>query len=613
MLYAKIVSGLAVSGAFDYIVPEALAKRINVGSRVRVNFRNREITGYVVELAAKTRIKNLKTISELIDNFPVLDKNMLLLTRDICDYYCCSWGEAIETALPLPLRKGRRILDIEQQRKPFAAEDKAQAMLLHDLDGKAKWDIYFSGIKKAVDSGKSAIILLPDVEAVFKARQRICNLGVSAGILYRGQRNEFEEWINVKKGVYSVVLATRSGIFAPLNNLGLIIIDEEQDCVYKQDQVPHYNAREVAFMRIAIEKAVLILGTSCASMEGFYLAKKEKIEYTFIPRGRAMPEVKIIDTRRMHFNAKQKNVFTKYLEDSIASTLESKGKALLFLNRRGFATYASCSNCGTLLKCPRCSINLAYHFKEEVLNCHYCNFKMPVQKICPNCNAGYIRYQGIGTEKIESELSRLFPQAKVRLLDKNKDIDAKETGIFVSTESIIKEGEHNFDFIGILSIDNFLNRIDFRSSEKAFSILTGLLHLAGKKIVIQTAMPSHHIFRSIQSGDVKVFYEEELKQRKQLKFPPYRHMGLVKLRGTKEGKVAEASESLFNLLVKLNKDKNTEIICAAAGSPAKLRDNYCRQILIKTDSCARLCRFLKMCLKDFRHSGIIVTVDMDPV
>lgn len=612
MLYAKVVVGLPIEGPFDYIVPSNLTKKIKVGARVKVGFRTQKLTGYVVGLTRKSSIQNLKNILELIDDSALLGRNMLLLTRKLSQYYCCSWGEAIETALPEYLRKGKKVQGITEY-KSNKRENNPEVTLVHDLDGKARWGIYLEAIKKAAADNKSVIILLPDIDAVSEAKEKIsvC-IDAPVGILYRKQPKEQEVWGNIKNGQVKIVAGTRSGIFAPLNNLGLIIIDEEQDTVYKQDQAPHYHAREVAFMRINIEKARLILGSSSPSLESYYLAKKDKIKYTFITRNREFPEVKIADTGRRQYRLKQKNIFSKYLQDSIAASLDSKDKILLFVNRRGFATYASCSSCGRVLKCPRCSINLAYHYKDNVLNCHYCNFKQEPPNICPLCNAGYIRYLGTGAEKIESELSRLFPQARIKLIEKEGQAAIGDSDIFVSTEYIFKEGPCGFGLIGVLSIDNSLNRIDFRAGEKTFALLIGLLRLSAGKIIIQTALSRHYCIRAIENKNINIFYDEELRQRKQLGFPPYKHIGLVKLRGRNEERAKEVSALLFEGL-KRNRNKTSEIVSVNPGQPYKLRGNFCWQILIKTDSALRLSKFLKKYLKSFLHSGIIVTVDIDPV
>ncbi len=616
MLYAKVVLGLPVEGPFDYSVPSPLHKRIREGVRVWIQFRDKRKLGYVVKLTGTTNIEHVKPILETIDNSPILDKNMLLLTKKLSDYYGCSWGEAIETALPDALRKGKKITNNIEEHKYIKRKYKQDAVLIHDLSKGARWDIYLSEVKETISNNKSVILLLPDISSVFKAKEAItANLGISPVILYRKQPKETEEWLKVKESEFNIVIGTRSSIFAPANNLGLVIIDDEQDAVYKQDQVPHYHAREIAFMRIAIEKAKLILGSISPSLESFYLAKKSKIKYTLLPRIKDFPQIKIIDMRQEQRYFKQRNIIlSKYLQDCIVQALDGKGKILLFLNRHGFSTFASCRNCGTVLRCPRCNINLVYHFKDNILNCRYCNFKMVPPQICPSCNSAYIRYLGIGTEKIESEISRVFPGARVSRLDNLQDVDTENADIFISTASIIKRTDYNFGLIGILSIDNSLNRIDFRSTEKAFGLLAGLLTLTDKKVVIQTNLPKHYSFRALENKDTNMFYEEELKQRKQLGFPPYRHLCLVKLRGSKEDSVKEASNALFDRLNKYGgSNKSVKVVSLNPGQPEKLRGNFYWQILIKAVSPLKIVKFLKLHLKNFPHSGIIVTIDVDPI
>jgi len=613
MLYAKVVLGIPVEGPFDYNVPVILTKKIKAGMRVWVTFRNKKALGYVVKLTKKTSIKNLKSILEIIDEAPILNKNMLSLTREFSNYYCCSWGQAIETALPKNLRQGKKIKNSEEPKQALS-KYKPQVTLIHDLDGRSRWDIYLAQIRQALSDNKSVIVLLPDVSSVLKAKEKIrSSLNIMPTLLYRDEPEELEEWLKVKEGKSNIVVGSRSAIFAPFSNLGLLIIDEEQNSVYKQDQVPHYHARDVAFMRINIEKAKLILGSTQPSLESYYLAKNNKIQYEYIARKIDFPDIKIIDTRAMRaLSTQRKIILSKYLEDSIVLVLNMKGKALFFLNRKGFATFSYCSNCGIALKCPRCNINLVYHFKENTLNCHYCNFKMAPSTICPNCNSGYIKYSGTGTEKIESELCRLFPQARIKRLESQTDLDINEADIFISTESMVKEINHNFDLIGVLAVDNSLNLINFRSAEHTFTLLISLLRLTDKKFIIQTNMPNHYCFQALLNKDINMFYHEELKQRKELGLPPYRHIGLVKLRGKNEEHVKEISHILFDKL-KGHKNKNINIVSVNPRQPAKLRGNFYWQILIKSANTRSISKFLKIYLKDYAHSGIIVTVDIDPI
>ena len=396
-----------------------------------------------------------------------------------------------------------------------------------------------------------------------------------------------------------MVLGTRSSIFAPVNNLGLIIVDQEEDQVYKQEQVPHYHAREVALMRVKIESARVILGSHSPSLESFHLVQTEQLKYQSQPSNSVYPQIKVIDLRRLAYaERKSKSLFSKFLIDAVAAILAQKGKVLLLINRKGFATCAACHNCGVALKCPRCNINLVFHFDEEKLKCHHCNFKMLLPKICPSCNTGYIKYSGMGTEKVESELARIFPQARM-------DVD-----IFVATSSVIKHHQINFDLIGVLAIDNSLNRIDFRAAEKTFNLLMGLTSLTSKTIIIQSANVNHHCFQALIKNDPGLFYKEELKQRKQLNFAPFKHMILVKLRGESLEKVKQAAGDLFEKLNKI-KTASIKLLSLNPGQPAQLRGNFYYQILMRAVSVQKAGHFLKLHLKEHHFSGIIVTVDVD--
>lgn len=615
MLYAKVVLGLPVEGPFDYLVPMGFSKKIKAGSRVWVNFRNKKILGYVVALSAKTKIKNVKSVLEIIDSTPVLNKNMLSLTQGLSRYYCCSWGEAIEAALPPVLRKGRRLSEIGVQKNIIASKNRAEKItLIQDLTGQAYQEIYLKYIRQAIENKQSVIVLLPDIASALKAKEIINrNIGITPVVLYRGKADELAAWLKIREGIFSVVVGTRSAIFAPVNNLGLVIIQEEDNFVYKQEQVPHYHLREVAMLRAKKEKANLILGSMHPSLEMLYLATKFKINYTFIPQGPSIPEIKIIEPHTFVRGLGNRMFISKYLQDLISQGLATGEKILLFVNRRGFATTASCGNCRKVLRCPRCNLSLVYHFKKNFLSCHYCNFKMPPPTICPDCQASYIRYSGIGTEKVESELSRIFPQARIKIIDREQKIDPLSTDIFISTQYIFKEPQYKFDLVGVLFVDQALNRINFRASEEAFGLLLNLSSLTKKTLVIETRLGQHHSFQALVKNDIHIFYHTELKQRRQLKFPPYRHLGKVKLRGPNAERVKEVSQKLFAHLKEKIKNKPLEVLAVTPEIPPKLRGNFYWQILLRTQNPLNLSKFLKIHLKDLSHSGIIVTVDIDPL
>ena len=345
MLYANVVLGLPIDGPFDYLVPADLENKIAVGARVWVNFRNKKEVAYVVELSSKTKIKKVKDISAVIDAVPVLDEQILLLTHKLADYYCCSWGEAMEAALPNELRKGKPTKGDSSPIISCSPSRKKETVL---VQGQNRIMVYLREIKKALAAKQSAIVLFSDIPEAERAKELIeKELGTEVFLAFRKQSKELDTWEKIRQAPYCVVLGSRSSIFSPVNNLGLIIIDQEEDQVYKQEQVPHYHAREVARMRAEIAGAKVILGSQTPSLESFYLAEKDKLEYEFIPSSAAYPEVKIIDLRRLSYaERKSKTIFSKFLVDAIYATLVEKGKILLLINRKGFATSAACHNCG---------------------------------------------------------------------------------------------------------------------------------------------------------------------------------------------------------------------------------------------------------------------------
>ena len=628
MLYAKVVLGLPIDGPFDYFVPADLENKISVGVRVWVNFRNKKEVAYVVGLSNKTKIKIIKDISAVIDTAAVLDEQMLLLTKSLAEYYCCSWGEAIEAALPDELRKGKIDLTPILENRPLLAvrqvipvSGKIDLTPVF-LQGQERMPAYLREIKETWALKRSAIVLFSDIHEAQRAKELIeKDLGIDVFLTFRKQPKELEIWEKIRQAQCCVVVGTRSSIFSPVNNLGLIIIDQEQDQVYKQEQVPHYHARQVGLMRAEICGSKIVLGSRISSLESFYLAQKDKLKIEVIPAKTAYPEIKVIDARRLSYaERKSKAIFSKFLADAIYTTLSEKGKVLLFIERKGFATSAACHNCGVALKCPRCNINLVFHFDEDKLKCHHCNFKMEVPKICPSCNTGYIKYSGIGTEKVESELAKIFPQAKVKIFGEENRSDPNLENrsvpgfadVFVATSSVVKHQGLNFDLIGVIAIDNSLNRVDFRAAEKTFALLTGLAGLTSKKMIIQSANANHHCFQALIKNDPQLFLKEELKARKQLNLAPYKHMILIKLRGANLEKVKKTSQDLFERLNQI-KTSSMKMLSLNPAQPAKLRGNFYYQILMRASSAQKVSHFLRLHLKEGHFSGIIITVDVDPV
>jgi primosomal protein N' (replication factor Y) len=609
MLYAKVVLGLPVDGPFDYSVPADLEGKVRAGARVWVNFRNKKEVAYVISLSARTKIKNIKEVSSLIDAVPVVGDKMMALCKELAEYYCCSLGEAIETALPEGLRKGKETASSAAGDAPGERGDVIPLF----VQGQDRMPVYLREIEKAWQAGRSAIALFSDIREAEEAKAAIEKiLGAEVFLSFRKQPGELEVWQAIRQSGKCVVVGTRSCIFSPVNNLGLVIIDREQDEVYKQEQAPHYHARQAALMRCRICGAGLILGGHALSVDNFYLAQEGKLKLEVIPSAKPHPLVQVIDNRRVSYaDRRNKSVFSKFLTDAIFNVLSEKGKVLVFIERRGFATSAACHNCGTPLKCPRCNVNLVFHYGEDKLRCHHCNFKMDVPKICPVCKAGYIKYSGLGTEKLESELARIFPQARVKIIGEDtKDLGGAD--IFVSTSAVIKHKGLDFDLIGVVAIDNSLNRVDFRAAEKTFSLLMGLSGLTSKRMIIQSVNSGHYCFRALINNNPQFFLKEELRLRKQLNFSPYKHMILIKLRGPVQEKAEKAARSLFENLGRIS-SSGIKMISVNPSQPAKLRGNFYYQVLMRASGAEKACRFIKLHAKESRYSGIILTVDIDPV
>ncbi|MDP2905469.1 MAG: primosomal protein N' [Candidatus Omnitrophota bacterium] len=613
MSYVKVVVGLPLDGPFDYLVPAEFVGLITPGCRLQVSFGPRKIIAYAVALSKDSPVLKCKPVLKVIDSTPVLNSAMLALTKQLAEHYCCSWGQAIEAALPQELRSGKVIPEAASPVLP-GEPGRNDAFLVHAGDDLSKWEKYLDYIKEALKDNASVIVLLAGIGQVMKARGFIqANLGFEPELLFRKDRGQLAAWLRVREGKAKVILGTRSAVFAPAVSLGLIIVDEEQDPAYKQEQVPHYHARDAALMRGSIEKARVALGSLTPSLESFYLAKSDKIKYILVPGRKNFPEIKVLNTTPVFFKKGQtKPLFSKYLQDCVYTALEAKKRVLLFLNRRGFATYAACHNCGVALKCPRCNISLVYHSKENILGCHHCNFKLVPPRICPSCNSGYIKYSGSGTQKLENALAGVFPAAKIVDIDDKAVVDLAAGDIYVATSSVFKEADTSFALAGVLMIDNSLNRVDLRSAEKVYGLLINLARLTGERLVIETGFPGHHAIKALEAQDANIFYDEELKQRRQLGFPPFRHLILLKVRGKDSDKARSAAEELFN---ELNREKKSGLLVMSLspGLPPKLRDYYYWQILIGAGSLKRANAFLKNSLKTSRHSGIIVTVDVDPV
>ncbi len=592
---AKIAVGLPILGLFDYSIPHHLAKKIKIGCRVKVIFNRRLMVGYCLGLANDSRIKNIRPILELIDELPILSESFLSFLKEIASYYYCSTGEMIETSIPKSLRLGKSVELLAQDfgaglknRQEGAAKFKAYLYCVSDINKKINF--FIKNIDENLVNKKQVILLLPQVALVSIWQSRLQERFKSTRIVPWHSRlkesQSLQTWLEIKSGRVDIVIGLRLSIFAPLDNLGLIIVEDEDNFVYKQETRPYYNARDVAIILAQKVKATLILSSIAPSLETFYSTIKNKFKLLIDDEGlkRHLPLIKLIDLKTQS-GFRKLPIFSLAAIERIRQYLKENKRILVFLNRKGFATSLACRHCGFLFKCQRCSGRLIYHYQEKLLRCPYCNYKIAEPKKCPNCEFNLIYFGGFGVERIESEAHRIFPEAKILLIDSlksNEEIATSE--LMICTQVGLKEGVRleNVDLCVVVSIDHMLNFASLRSSEDTFRTLLKLRSLTKAELIIQTFIPENKIFKYLQLGDYVSFAKGELAERKNLNLPPYRHLIAINLRGGNLERLENFSQQLFNELLTQIKKAAVQVFAPIEDSPYRLRGKFRLQILVNT-------------------------------
>jgi len=454
--------------------------------------------------------------------------------------------------------------------------------LLHGVTGSGKTEIYLQAIAHALEQGKGAIVLVPEISLTpqtverFKARFSSGPLRTLVAVLHShlssGERHD--EWHKIRQGRARIVIGARSAIFAPVDPLGLIIVDEEHEHSYKQEEAPRYNARDVAIVRGQMEGAVVVLGSATPSMESFYNARRGKyelLELTVRVDDQKMPVVRVIDMRAEGRKQKGIPIFSHQLKEAITQRLERHEQTILFLNRRGYSTSLLCPQCGYVAECPNCSVSLTFHRRAAKLLCHICGHTANAPSVCPEpkCRNPAIRYSGLGTEKVEDTLTKLFPHARITRMDSDTlkrkddfrrilgDFRAGKIDVLVGTQMIAK-GLHfpNVTLVGIIYADLSLHMPDFRAGERTFQLLTQVAGRAGRgdvegEVFVQAFTPFHPAIQYARRHDFVGFYDQEIEFREQLKYPPLSRIALLTLRGRNEDKVRLSADHVRGEFEKL--------------------------------------------------------------
>lgn len=730
--FATVVVEIPINYGFDYFLPENLRDKVDVGSRVWVPFGRKTVTGYVVSFSDKASYKKTKAIIDTVEDYPLLNKNIIKLADFIADYYLCPIGLVFKCILPKAVRKvirrekyvyyvellkTRKELDfyieiapakairqkeviillkgynkgqwisaenlfsekIDQsvlkalekkeiivvhkekfkfddadeyiQSKPLkltkeqknaydgivslADSKKFGAALLYGVTGSGKTEVYLQAIDYVINQGRQAIVIVPEISLTPQTIERFkARFGQMVAVLHSrlsdGER--YYNWKRIKTGDAKIVVGPRSAVFAPFSDLGIIVVDEEHERCYKQEDSPKYHARDVSVIRAKYEKAVCVLGSATPAMESYYNALKEKyLLFNLSARveNSKMPSINVVDMREEVKQNAKTGFFSRKLLEKLSDRIEKAEQSIIFLNKRGYARILMCVDCGHVFECKACSISLTYHKKAGRLLCHMCGYSIGIPGICPECRSTMLKFSGFGTQKIEAALNAVFPDASVGRMDADttskkgahqKILDRFRTGkidILIGTQMIAKGLDFpNVTLVGIVSADSTLHIPDFRAGENTFQLLTQVAGRAGRgeipgEVVIQTFTPEHPVIELAVQNDYIEFYNNEIEERKILKYPPFAKCINVTITGEDERFTADTANKLAGLLSGHVKDF---IKLGPVPAPVeKVKNKFRWHILLKGKSIVVMRKRLQLSLealtaKEIKH----VIVDIDP-
>ncbi|PIE96456.1 primosomal protein N' [Bacillus fungorum] len=509
--------------------------------------------------------------------------------------------------------------------------------LLYGVTGSGKTEVYLQSIAAVLEKGKEAIVLVPEIALTpqmvdrFKGR-----FGSQVAVLHSALSvgEKYDEWRKILRKEVKVVVGARSAVFAPFENLGIIIIDEEHESSYKQEDNPRYHARDVAVWRGQYHKCPIVLGSATPTLESFARAKKGVYELLTMEKRmneQALPTVKIVDMRE-ELRDGNRSMFSKALHEKIGDRLEKKEQMVLFLNRRGHSTFVMCRDCGYVVQCPHCDISLTYHKMNHRLKCHYCSYEENMPTACPACQSTYIRFFGTGTQKVEEEITKLFPEARVIRMDVDttsrkgmhekllKAFGEEKADILLGTQMIAK----GLDFpkvtlVGVLTADTMLHLPDFRASEKTYQLLTQVSGRAGRhelpgEVIIQTYTPEHYSIELAKNQQYDVFFDQEMQMRRTRQYPPYYYVVLVTVSHPELLKAVQVTEKIA-LYLRSHCTEQTMVLGPVASAIPRIKDRYRYQCMIKYKREPNLKNVLKMVNEHYQaemQKELQISIDFNP-
>jgi primosomal protein N' (replication factor Y) (superfamily II helicase) len=517
---------------------------------------------------------------------------------------------------------------------------KYKSFLLHGVTGSGKTEIYIRAMQAVLERGKSALMLVPEIALtpVFSRRLRAV-FGDEVAILHSnlstGER--FDEWRRLRSGAARIAIGTRSAVFAPLRNIGLVIVDEEHDSSYRQHESPFYHGRDVAIVRANFADAVVVLGSATPALESFHNAHSGKYRYLTLPMrigNRPLAQAELVDMREVFKTTGKDTIFSPQLLEAIEETHSRREQSIILLNRRGFSQFVLCRSCGETIRCNNCDITLTYHKREGKLVCHYCNHRERTPRSCPSCQSRFLYFIGEGTEQIEDILQRKFSALKIARIDRDTTGRRKsfeetlmqfsrgEIDMLVGTQMLAKGHDFpNVTLVGVISVDAGLALPDFRSAEKTFQLLTQVAGRAGRgnlagRVLIQTFYPEHYALRHASTQNYDNFYEEEIRFRRNLNYPPFVALASILIKHPNYNYAFDNAQILRQCLQTANSEKNCIILGPAPAPLARLKNEHRLQILVKARSRAKLRETIDFALHAAQEKFCdlrIVNVEIDPV
>lgn len=658
--YVSVALPLPIFREFTYSVPESLLENVRVGKRVIVPFGKRKIVGFIMSVEKGAPVKGIREIIKIVDSQIILDEKMLEFGEWLSSEYIVPIGEVLHAMLPFGgdlssvsnskeeiHKKGMEdsntnfqgFLQVKKIIKTIFStkEVKTPEVLLVMGNSKERIEVYIFAIQETIKRGKQVLLLSPEITFVESLWRKICSYLLKNGsnfpqiLLWHhklSMKQKKDVFAKINRGDCDIVVATRSGILLPFSNLGLILIDEEQDSGHKTWEGNfRYHAREAALVRGEMNKTPVVLGSCCPSIESYYRLKNKidrMISLEDIERKRGLYKITIVDMRR------EKEFFSILLKEKIGEILDRGKKVVMFMNQKGYSRYVQCLDCGEIVRCKECRVSMILHKDSDgktFLLCHYCSayLKENIDR-CGVCFSHRMTSKGIGTEKIEGEIKKLFPNVSLARIEKGNILLSNQWDIIIGTQKVLEIETEKCGLLGVVSVDRGLSISDFRSAEKSIQLLYRLMERVeeGGEIIIQTFLPKHPLMRVLSfEENLFNFYKNEMRIREELRYPPFSILIAVYLSSEDEAfcreealKIKRNLISLLNLkhLSSGEKEKNCEILGPISTPVSRIKGKYRYMLLLKVMKKGNIIVGVRNILKEILEKRRLkVIVDVDPV